>query len=114
MTKSTKPKYRLTRAADFDLEGIWRYTHRQWGARQASTCLRQLKRQIERVAKSPRHGQPRDDLSEGLRCAREGRHLIFYRADEGAIITIIRVLHERMDIPMRLGQKGQSEASGDG
>jgi toxin ParE1/3/4 len=114
MSKSAQPKYRLTRAADFDLEGIWRYTHKQWGARQASPYLRQLKRQIERVAKNPRHGQPRDDLSEGLRCAREGRHLILYRADEGAVITVIRVIHERMDIPMHVGQGGQGEARRDG
>mgnify|MGYP002750283850 FL=1 len=94
-------RYRLTRAAETDLDGIWWYSYETWDARQASKYLRQLKKRIERLAEKPRLGRARDDVSPRLLSFREGRHLIFYRADRSGI-TVLRVLHERMDVPERM------------
>ena len=98
---NSEVRYRLTIAADGDLDGIWQYTYEQWGAKQATKYLRQLKRRVVSLAKRPSQGKSRDEVSPGLRSDHEGRHLILYRGDRGAVI-IIRVLHDRMDVPDRI------------
>jgi toxin ParE1/3/4 len=37
-----KPQYRLRQRAADDLEQIWAYSHRQWGAEQADNYLHNL------------------------------------------------------------------------
>jgi len=39
----------------------------------------------------------RDDIRDGLFCYGEGRHRIFFTETSG-VLTVVRVLHERMDI----------------
>jgi len=95
-------RYQLSKLAEFDLDGIWRYTYQEWGARRASKYLRQLKRRIEQLARRPLLGKQRDELAAGLRSYHEGRHLVFYRCLEQGGIMIIRVLHDRVDVPARL------------
>ncbi|MEW6234256.1 MAG: type II toxin-antitoxin system RelE/ParE family toxin [Candidatus Omnitrophota bacterium] len=95
------PRYKLLKASEADLEDIWKYTYESWGGRQASKYLRQLKKRIEALSRNPDIGWQRDNLSKGLMCFREGRHLIFYRKLKMGIV-IIRVLHDRMDVPERI------------
>ena len=96
--------YQLTKLAAFDLDGIWKYTCKRWGERQAGTYLRQLKRRVETLARRPLSGKQRDELAGGLLSYHEGRHLIFYRRLAAGGIVIIRVLHDRMDVPARLDE----------
>ena len=49
------------------------------------------------LAESPDMGRPCDDIKAGYRQYHIGRHLIFYRQSEAGI-TVIRILHDRMDI----------------
>ncbi|RJP26093.1 MAG: type II toxin-antitoxin system RelE/ParE family toxin [Candidatus Omnitrophota bacterium] len=41
------PHYRLTRAAEADLDDIWKYTYNTWGLRQAGKYLCRLKKRME-------------------------------------------------------------------
>ncbi len=95
------PKYALRPRARKDLDGIWDYTVVTWGRRQAKTYLRALNRAFKTLAKNPELGRRYDEVYGGLRVYPSGKHLIFYFAtDQG--IDIVRVLHERMDIPTHL------------
>ena len=94
-------RYKLLKASEADLDDIWKYTYETWGIRQASKYLRQLKKRIEALSKNPDLGLKRDSISEGLFCYHEGRHLIMYRKEKSGIV-IIRVLHDRLDVPERI------------
>ncbi len=90
------PKLRVSKVARLDLKDIARYTVKQWGDAQAEKYLRQLGARFRLLAKSPAQGRPADEIRPGLMKFREGRHLIFYRAN-AKTVDIIRVLHEMMD-----------------
>jgi len=54
------------------------------------------------VARGERTGADASDLRPGYRKLRAGRHLASYRlADDGGV-EVVRILHERMDLPARL------------
>ncbi len=57
--------------------------------------------QFEMLAKSPHRGRLRDDLQPGLREHHAGSHTIFYVV-EPKRITIVDILHERMDPALHL------------
>jgi toxin ParE1/3/4 len=55
--------------------------------------------------------KPRDDIAPGLRSlhvarsGRKGRHIIIFRArgsDKTAVIEVLRILHDAMDLPRHL------------
>lgn len=93
--------YSLTRKARTDLLQIGRYTQRRWGAGQRRKYLDQMAARMPALAVEPGMGAPRDDLREGYRSFRQGRHLIFYR-QSGDGILVVRVLHVRMDVRRHL------------
>ena len=101
--------YRLKKAADADLEDICHYTANRWSVPQAKKYLKQLERSFIALGKNKKHGKPRGEISEGLLSYHEPKlkHIIFYRKERNGIL-VIRVLHERMDIPARL--KDNSDA----
>lgn len=92
------PKYKLTREADHDLDGIWEYTYNQWGKKQANKYLNKLEERFFTLAENPYLGKRRYELAGSPMSFHCEKHVIFYRiSDEG--IEIIRVLHESMDFP---------------
>ena len=95
------PEIALRPKALDDLDGIWQYTEETWGVEQAERYLRALNGTFEALAEKPELGRIYDEVYEGLRVYPSGRHLIFFLAtNEG--IDVVRVLHERMDIPSHL------------
>ena len=94
-------RYRLTLAADADLVHIWNYTAKTWGQNQAGRYLKQLERCFINLAKSPKKGRPRDEILSNVFSYQEGKHVIFFKKLPLEIV-ILRVLHERMDIPRHL------------
>jgi toxin ParE1/3/4 len=86
----------LRPAARADLLAIARYTELRWGTRQRylaifDQCFREL-------AVDPQRGWRRDGIRAGYRSIRVGKHILFYRVTpEG--VDVVRILHERMDIP---------------
>jgi toxin ParE1/3/4 len=101
--------FRVTRAADADLEDIGRYTLRRWGPQQATGYLRDIDSCFGRLAAFPKQGRARPELGEAYRVFVVRSHLIVYRTlDEG--IEIVRVLHQSMDVERHMTDR-ESRAS---
>ncbi len=85
-----------------DLDSIWRYTARHWGASQADAYVRSIVKTCRAVARGERTGTDASDLRPGYRKLRIGRHVAFYRTVDDEGVEVVRILHERMDLPARL------------
>ncbi|WP_089939106.1 type II toxin-antitoxin system RelE/ParE family toxin [Candidatus Entotheonella palauensis] len=97
------PAFQLTRRAREDLRSIGRHTQAAWGREQRSRYLGRLDAAFRALAEFPEMGQACDDIREGYRKYHVGRHLIFYRQSSVGI-TVIRILHDRMDIEIHLSE----------
>jgi len=95
-------RYLLSPAAREDLEEIWDYIRRRWGADQAEFHLRQLQWAIERAAANPRTGHPCDEIRPGYLKLAAGSHVLFYRLTDDGQVDVVRVLHQRMDVDRHL------------
>lgn len=94
-------EYRLTPAAEGDLESIWAYTARQWGVEQADRYIDFLTAAFAELANSPQTAPACNHIRPGyLRWGVE-RHMIYFRVTDYGI-AVIRVLHDRMDAPRHL------------
>lgn len=95
------PTYRLTPAAESDLENIWRYTYQEWGIVQAHKYIDNLMGCFQQLAESPKMCHERPEFHPPVRIHIHQHHLIVYVMD-GESILIVRVLHENMDIESHL------------
>lgn len=95
-------KYRISQQAIEDLENIWIYTLKKWSKEQADRYYNLIMEEIEFVADNFMTGKSAEQIRKKYRVTKVKSHLIFYRKTENNIIEIIRILHERMDIPGRL------------
>ena len=97
------PTYRLTRQADADLKGIYRYTRRTWGQAQATRYASQLQPCCTMLATRPLAGRPREELQPpGLHSFVQGSHVIFYQPQPYGVL-IVRVLHGSQEVTRHLG-----------
>lgn len=95
--------YRIRIEATYDLENIWLYTFDNWSLEQADRYIGFLLDEFNYLSNNPFSGKDRSDLSKRYRCSKVKSHIIFYQIDERRNeIEIVRVLHEKMDIPNRL------------
>lgn len=94
-------EYRLTPAAERDLEGIWLYTRQQWGAAQADRYIDLLTEAFEVLAKAPKSAPACDHIRAGYRHRGVERHVLYFKIAPYGVV-IVRVLHERMDAPRHL------------
>jgi toxin ParE1/3/4 len=54
------------------------------------------------AARGERTGSDASHLRPGYRKLRTGRHVAFYRLADDGTVGVVRILHERMDLPTRL------------
>lgn len=94
-------EYRLTPAAERDLEAIWNHTLRQWGAEQANRYIDILAAAFAELAQSPKTVPGCDQIRPGYRRRSVERHMIYFRITTYGI-AVIRILHDRMDSPRYL------------
>jgi toxin ParE1/3/4 len=94
-------EYRLTPAAERDLETIWTHTRQQWGVEQANRYTDILTATFAELAKSPKTAPSCDQIRSGYRRRSIERHMIYFRITTYGI-AIIRILHDRMDAPRHL------------
>ena len=94
-------EYKLSPAAERDLEDIWKYTRREWGLEQAERYTDLLTAAFHVLAESPKSAPACDHIRPGYRRRNVERHMIYFRITDYGI-AIIRVLHERMDAPHHL------------
>ena len=89
------PKFSVSKAAQFDLRAIARYTLHTWGPAQALKYARGLDEWFQLLAENVGIGRECDAISSGLRRYEQGKHVVFYRLKPGGI-RIVRVLHQQM------------------
>ena len=89
-------EYRLTPAAEVDLEGIWRYTAQEWNEEQAHRYIDMLTTAFAELAAQPKTATACDHIRPGYRRRCVEQHMIYFRITTYGI-AIIRILHERMD-----------------
>lgn len=120
------PRYRLTSLAEADVEEILRASGVAHGEDARARYRGLLSAAFRRVAADPHGGASaaRDELHPGLlslhlrharKFSREAPvarpvHIVFYRVMAPGIVTIDRVLHERMDANRHLGDDEPGEA----
>ena len=91
-------EYRLSPAAERDLEAIWQYTLQRWGGAQAVRYIDLLTESFAALAEAPQAASACDHIRPGYRRLGVERHMIYLRVTEYGV-AIIRVLHDRMDAP---------------
>ncbi|MDR1089490.1 MAG: type II toxin-antitoxin system RelE/ParE family toxin [Prevotella sp.] len=94
--------YTISKKATEDLEQIWRYTYFQWSEEQADKYYHLLIEKIALIAQNTTIGRKIDYIRTGYRCFPVESHTIFYKISKNAAVTIIRILHQRMDAPSHL------------
>ena len=87
--------YRLSPLAEADLEDIWLYTFKNWSEEQANSYHRDLITTFDDLAADRKLGR-HADIREGYFKYVAGSHVIYFRKAKHGI-TVIRVLHVRMD-----------------
>lgn len=87
-------------AAVADLDDIWDYTAEQWGLEQAEHYIDSIRDACIGLARGERQGRA-VDIRDGYVKYAIKRHLVFFRVSETGI-SVIRVLHQRMDIDQYL------------
>lgn len=90
-------RYVLSPGAQRDLDEIWDYTVKHWGADQAVVYIRQIGKHIEFVAGQPMLGRACSEVRAGYYKYPSGSHVQFHRLIDGGI-DVVRILHERMDV----------------
>jgi toxin ParE1/3/4 len=91
----------LSPRARRDLDEVWDYSRNRWGEVRAEAYVRQLARDMRKVADNPRLGRTTEQVRSGYRRFGSGSHVLFYRVTDIGI-TVIRILHERMDVTRHL------------
>ncbi|WP_122664678.1 type II toxin-antitoxin system RelE/ParE family toxin [Pseudomonas viridiflava] len=91
-------EYRLTPAAERDLEAIWIHTFQEWNTAQANRYIDLITTAFAELAQSPKTAPACDYIRSGYRRRTVERHVIYFRISAYGI-TVIRILHDRMDAP---------------
>lgn len=94
-------EYRLSPAAERDLEAIWVYSVEQWGAAQADRYTNTLTTAFAELVQSPKTAPACDHIRMGYRRRSVGRHMIYFRITDYGI-AVVRILHDRMDVSRQL------------
>jgi len=82
--------------AEEDLENIWLYSFETQGECQADKYYDELIKGMELLAYNPALGVSCDHIREGYRRFKFNYHIVYYKVTESKL-TVIRVLHERME-----------------
>lgn len=94
--------YVLSPAARSDLENIWNYTARTWGDGQAEIYVLSIRAALDGLAEGKLLARSAEDIRPGYRKYAVGSHFLFFRLTDAGVIDVIRILHQRMDVPSRL------------
>jgi toxin ParE1/3/4 len=84
-----------------DLEEIWFYTYNTWSYNQANKYQDELFNGFALIAKDYLIGKSYHTIKPGYRMLKVNHHYIFY-VRNGDTLTIMRVLHEKIELPLHL------------
>jgi toxin ParE1/3/4 len=91
----------LTPKAQADVAEIWDYTAERWGRDQAVSYIRAIQDACQGVASGARSGRP-VDVKPGYFKTTVKSHFIIFRRDDAGLVTVVRILHSRMDVEQHL------------
>ncbi|EAM6659528.1 type II toxin-antitoxin system RelE/ParE family toxin [Salmonella enterica] len=97
--------YILTTDAEADLRGIIRYTRKQWGTAQVRRYIARLEHAIAGLAAGRGPFKDMSELFPELRMMRCEHHYAFYLPRRSAPALVVAILHERMDLIVRLTER---------
>ena len=95
------PRFRLTPAAQIDLESIWDYTFEKFGTNQALIYTDGIASACRLLADAPLINRPRSEYKPEVRIYPHAEHLLLYVLNDG-VVEIIRFLHASMDVDSQL------------
>ena len=102
---------RFFRFADEALDQIWLYTCETWGENQAEKYLTGLYNHIEKLADDrnlwltlPREIVVAPDLEIDVYCSKFKYHYIFFRELSDGTLGVLIILHEKMNMPVKLNR----------
>jgi len=94
--------FKLTPDAKASLMQIARYTEQQWGKKQRNGYLKVIDDCFHTLSETPNLGRIRPEIHHALRSHPAGKHIVFYIIHQD-YISIVQVLHERMEPARHLG-----------
>lgn len=77
------------------MAAIWRYTATNWGVAQADGYIGEIERHLTTATR----GSPLVRSFGSVLRIKAGSHFCVFRKLEGGGIEVIRILHERQDVP---------------
>lgn len=92
----------LTPKARQDLDSIWSFSRERWGAEQAEAYVRLIAGALERLAQGAIAGRDASAVKPGYWRHAVGSHVVFYRLAGTETLEVVRILHQRMDLPRHL------------
>ena len=93
----TEPiRYRLSPAAQYDLEEIWLYSAQNWSSRQAERYTAMLRKSLAQLLAMPELAPERTVFTPPVRIHPSGKHLIVYRVS-GENLDVLRILGGQQD-----------------
>lgn len=100
-----RPAYVLTHDAEADVREIVRYTRKKWGDAQVRRYVTKLEQGMVRLATGQGPFKDMSAIYPALRTAHCEHHYLFCLPREHASALIVAVLHERMDLMVRLADR---------
>ena len=86
--------YRLSPAAQLDLESIWDFTAQTWSPNQADSYLRGLADKLTLLCENPLIAREHTEIDPPVRLHPYRSHVIIYRV-EADHLAVIRIAHMR-------------------
>ncbi len=102
MAQLSPIRYRLSPAAQNDLEEIWLYSAQNWSNRQAGHYTAMLNKSLDQILAMPELAPERTAFTPPVRIHPSGRHLIVYRIS-GENLDVLRILGGQQDWHSILG-----------
>ena len=94
--------FELSAKAKFDLKNIARYTQKRWGRVKRNIYIKQLDDCFHLLADKPSIGIDMSFIKQGYMKFPQSSHLIIYKRTTETKITIVRILHHKMDVKLNL------------
>ena len=95
-------QYVISEKAIEDINNIWIYTAENWSVAQADRYYNLIYDEIEFIANNFDMARDFGKIRKSYKCSKVKSHLIFFKIDKMNEIEVVRVLHEKMDIEIRL------------
>lgn len=86
-----------------DIDEIYDFSAERWGVQRAERYTGTIRARCEALAAGTLDGRSAGAVRAGYRRVTAGSHVVFYR-ETAQVVTVVRVLHERMDFAARLDE----------